>query len=228
MFQELLTAIQLLVTFDPELWGIIGVTLRVAVTSTALAAIIALPVGIWFGLTDFPGRRWLDAGLNAMLALPTVAVGLLVYLALSRHGPLGGLELLFTPTAIILGQIILALPVIAIMVSNAVRGADPRILPTALSLGATTGQSHRLLMRETKGLILLSVAAGFGRVVAEIGSAMLVGGNIRGKTRTLTTAVSLMTSQGEFARAMALVIVLMVIVLGINLLLYRATHRGRA
>lgn len=222
---ELIGAFGLLFGFDAELWNILATTLKVAGMSTYLSCMIALPLGVWFGLSEFRGRKVVDALLNTLLGLPTVAVGLLVYLFISRQGPLGGLELLFTRKAIILGQIILATPIITVMVANAVRSADPRIIPTALTLGATPRQARRMLLYEVRNYTLLAIVAGFGRVIAEVGSAMMVGGNIHGKTRTITTGIALLTSQGEFAKALALGIVLVGIIFAINLTLYWVTHR---
>ena len=153
------------------------------------------------------------------MAVPTVVVGLLVYGFLSRQGPLGALGLLFTPTAIVIGGTLLASPIVANYTFASVRGADPRILPTALTLGAGPFRTVATLMGEIRFGVFAAVIAGFGRVVAEVGVAMMLGGNIRGYTRTMTTAIALETSKGEFSFGMALGIVLMTVALIVNLFL---------
>lgn len=171
------------------------------------------------GLSEFPLKRLVVTFLNTLMAVPTVVVGLLVYGFLSRQGPLGVLGLLFTPTAMVIGGVLLAAPIVANYSLASVRGADPRIVPTALTLGAGRFLAVGTLIGEIRFGILAAVIAGFGRVVSEVGVAMMLGGNIRGYTRTMTTAIALETSKGEFAFAMALGIVLMTVALLVNLFL---------
>jgi tungstate transport system permease protein len=228
LIDAIFEAFGLLFGGDPAVYGMIGTSFRVALTSTSIAAIIAFPMGIWFGLSEFRGRRVLDIVLNTLLFLPTVVVGHLVYMVLTRQGPLGEYHLLFTPTAIVIGQVILATPIITTMVSNAIRVADPRIISTAVALGIGRFRSYLVLLGEIRELVLLSVVAAFGRVVAEVGVSMMLGGNIFGKTRTITTGIALLTSQGEFGRATALGMVLLILVLIINILVYQVTHRLRS
>jgi tungstate transport system permease protein len=166
--------------------------------------------------------------LNSLMAMPTVVIGLLVYGFLSRQGPLGSFGLLFTPKAMIMGQAILATPVIANYTLSAIRGADERILPTARTLGASNLQSMILLAREVRFGLVAAIIAGFGRVVSEVGIAMMLGGNIRMYTRTMTTAIALETSKGEFAFGLALGLVLIVISLAVNLILTVAQESHRA
>ena len=220
-------AFNLLFHLDRELAVLIGTSFHVSVISTFIASIIALPMGVCFGLAEFRGRRFLDAVFNTTLFLPTVVIGLLVYMFLTRNGPFGHYSLLFTKTAIIIGQFFLALPIIFTMVSNSVRIADKRILMTALTLGVGRFRSYIALLGEVRGLVLLAIIAGFGRVIAEIGVAMMLGGNIYGKTRTITTGIALLTSRGEFSKAIALGIVLLVVVFGVNLVIYAVTHREK-
>jgi tungstate transport system permease protein len=220
-------AFGLLVRFDRELIVLIGTSFHVSVISTFIASVIALPTGIWFGLSEFKGRRFLDIVFNTLLFLPTVVIGHFVYMFLTRNGPLGHYGLLFTKTAIITGQIFLALPIIFTMVANSVRIADRRAILTALTLGAGRMRSYFVLLTEIKGLILLAIIAGFGRVIAEIGVSMMLGGNIYGETRTITTGIALLTSRGEFSKATALGLVLLVVVFGVNLMVYSAMHRER-
>jgi tungstate transport system permease protein len=176
-------------------------------------------VGLAVGLSDFRWKGFAVTALNTLMAVPTVVVGLLVYGFLSRQGPLGALGLLFTPTAIVIGGTLLASPIVANYTVASVRGADPRILPTALTLGAGPFRAAATLVGEIRFGVFAAVIAGFGRVVAEVGVAMMLGGNIRGYTRTMTTAIALETSKGEFSFGMALGIVLMTVALIVNLFL---------
>ncbi|MBP2684804.1 MAG: transporter permease [Deltaproteobacteria bacterium] len=171
------------------------------------------------GLSDFPLKRLVVTVLNTFMAVPTVVVGLLGYGFLSRQGPLGVLGLLFTPTAIAIGGTLLAAPIVANYALASAQGADQRILPTALTLGAGRLRAVGTLIGEIRFGILAAVIAGFGRVVSEVGVAMMLGGNIRGYTRTMTTAIAMETSKGEFAFGMALGIVLMMVALFVNLFL---------
>lgn len=182
-----------------------------------LSAICGIPLGMWLGISSFRGSRILVTLLNTLMALPTVVVGLLLFGLFSRQGPLGGLGLLFTPWAMIAGQTVLATPIVANFVLAAVRGADGRIFATTLTLGATNLQAAIQLLREIRFGIVAAVIAGFGRVIAEVGVAMMLGGNIRNSTRTMTTAIALETSKGEFAFGLALGIVLLSVALVVNL-----------
>jgi tungstate transport system permease protein len=226
LFEALAEGFRLLFSFDREVYTLVGTSFRIAASSTIIASVTAFPLGTWFGLADFRGRKVVDVILNTMLFFPTVVVGHLVYMFLTHDGPLGEYRLLFTRTAIVIGQVILATPIILTMVSNSVRQADPRIIKTALYLGAGKFRAYMALLGEVRGLVLLSLLAAFGRVISEIGVSMMLGGNISGRTRTITTGIALLTSQGEFTRATALGIVLLIIVFGVNLAVYHATHRA--
>ena len=184
-----------------------------------IAAILGVPTGLWLGLNQFRGRQLLMTLLNTMMALPTVVVGLLLFGLLSREGPLGPLGLLFTPIAMIAGQIVLATPIVANLVLTAVAGADKRIINTALTLGASQMRAALQLLREIRFGVMAAVITSFGRVIAEVGVAMMLGGNIRNNTRTMTTAIALETSKGEFAFGLALGFVLLSVALSINLFL---------
>jgi len=184
-----------------------------------IAALLGAPTGLWLGLNRFRGRQILLALLNTLMALPTVVVGLLLFGLLSRQGPLGPLGLLFTPLAMIAGQTVLAAPIVANLVLAAVTGADQRIINTALTLGASRFQAAIQLMREIRFGVMAAVIAGFGRVIAEVGVAMMLGGNIRNSTRTMTTAIALETSKGEFAFGLALGLLLLSVALLVNLFL---------
>ena len=184
-----------------------------------IAGLLGVPIGLWLGLSRFRARQLMITLLNTLMALPTVVVGLLLFGLFSRQGPLGSLGLLFTPWAMIAGQAVLATPIVANLVLASVAGADNRIINTALTLGASPIQAAVQLLREIRFGVMAAVIAGFGRVVAEVGVAMMLGGNIRNSTRTMTTAIALETSKGEFAYGLALGIVLLSVALFVNLFL---------
>lgn len=222
---SLAAAVGLLSSFDAEIYGAVWVTLWVGSWSILLAALAGVPLGILVGLCRFPLRGMVITLLNTLMALPTVVVGLVVYGLISRQGPLGELGLLFSPKAMVVGQTLLAIPIVANYTLATIEGADPRIMPTALSLGGTPLQGALLLVREVRFGIMAALIAGFGRVISEVGVAMMLGGNIRGYTRTMTTAIALETSKGEFGFGLALGLVLMTVALLINLLLHSFQQR---
>ena len=213
------TALDLITSFDPDVVNAVSTSLGVALWSTLFATLAGVPAGVVVGVTEFPGKRAVITLLNTLMALPTVVVGLGIYGIISRQGPLGELGLLFTPKAMVIGQTILAIPIVANYTLGTVKGADPRIVPTALTLGAGPLQSIRQLVQELRFGIMAAVIAGFGRVVAEVGVAMMLGGNIRGYTRTMTTAIAMETGKGEFALGLALGLILMGVALLVNLFL---------
>jgi tungstate transport system permease protein len=211
-----------------EVAGIAALSLRVALLATIVACLIGLPLGIWLGTTRLAGRRGLLLLLNAGLAVPTVVVGLLIYLLLSRHGPLGFLGLLFTWKAIVAAEILLALPIAAVLAATAVQAVDPRVHRTALTLGAGPVRAAWAVAREARAGLAAAAVVAFSRVLSEVGAALIVGGNIRGHTRTLTTAVTLATSQGQFEMAMALGLVLLALALAVNGIVLLLQGRGDA
>jgi tungstate transport system permease protein len=216
---SLLTALELIISFDRDVRMTVWTSLYTSSCSILIAALIGVPVGLWLGLNRFRGRQIVIALLNTLMAMPTVVVGLLLFGLLSRQGPLGPLGLLFTPLAMIAGQTVLATPIVANLVLSAVTGADRRIINTALTLGATQLQAAIQLLREIRFGVMAAVIAGFGRVIAEVGVAMMLGGNIRNSTRTMTTAIALETSKGEFAFGLALGMLLLSVALIVNLFL---------
>ncbi|MBW2510456.1 MAG: ABC transporter permease [Deltaproteobacteria bacterium] len=222
---SLLTAFELILGFDQEVRMAVWTSLYTSSCSIAIAALFGVPIGLWLGLNRFRGRQLLIALLNTLMALPTVVVGLLLFGLLSRQGPLGPLGLLFTPLAMIAGQTVLAAPIVANLVLAAVTGADQRIINTALTLGASRLQAAIQLLREIRFGVMAAVIAGFGRVIAEVGVAMMLGGNIRNSTRTMTTAIALETSKGEFAFGLALGIILLSVALIVNLFLNALQQR---
>jgi tungstate transport system permease protein len=213
------TALALLISLDGEVLRTVWTSLFVSFAAILAAMIVAVPLGGVIALREFPGKRLTLTLLNTLMAMPTVVVGLLIYGLLSRQGPFGEHGLLFTPAAMMLGQVVLAVPIIAHYTVSAVAGADPRILPTALTLGAGPLRAMFQIFLEVRFGLVAAVVAGFGRIIAEVGVAMMLGGNIRGYTRTMTTAIALETSKGEFAFALALGLVLMTVALVVNLFL---------
>ncbi len=216
---SLMTAVELIFSFDQEVRLTIWTSLYTSSCAIVIAALLGVPVGLWLGISRFRGRRAMITLLNTLMALPTVVVGLLLFGLFSRQGPAGSLGLLFTPWAMIAGQIVLATPIVANFVLAAVKGSDQRIMDTALTLGASRLQASIQLLKEIRFGVMAAVIAGFGRVIAEVGVAMMLGGNIRGSTRTMTTAIALETSKGEFAFGLALGIVLLSVALFVNLFL---------
>jgi tungstate transport system permease protein len=212
-------AIQLIVQFDIDVLQAIWVSLYTSLTAALLAGLFGIPIGTLLGLSNFRGRRFVLVMLNTLMALPTVVVGLLLFGFLSRNGPFGNWGLLFTPVALIIGQTILATPIVANYTLAAVNGGDPRIMQTALTLGAGHLRSAWQFLLEVRFGVMAAIVAGFGRVIAEVGVAMMLGGNIRGYTRTMTTAIALETSKGEFAFGLALGMVLLSVALSVNLFL---------
>lgn len=213
------TSINLITALDRDVVSAVRTSVSVAVWSIILAALIGIPLGLTIAIGNFPLKRWVITTLNTLMAMPTVVVGLVVYGIISRQGPLGGFGLLFTPGAMIAGQTVLAIPIVANYTLSSIKGADQRILPTALTLGASPVQGVLQLIREVRFGIMAAVIAGFGRVISEVGVAMMLGGNIQGYTRTMTTAIALETSKGEFAFGLALGGILMAVALIVNLIL---------
>ena len=216
---SLLTALELIISIDQDVQSAVWTSLYTSSCAIVIAALLGVPAGLWLGLNRFRGRQIAIALLNTLMALPTVVVGLLLFGLLSRQGPLGPLGLLFTPMAMIAGQTVLATPIVANLVLAAVTGSDKRIIDTALTLGANRFQAATQLLREIRFGVMAAVIAGFGRVIAEVGVAMMLGGNIRNSTRTMTTAIALETSKGEFAFGLALGILLLSVALIVNLFL---------
>lgn len=215
-----LGALNLLFSFDPEVYFIIWVSFNVSIAATILSAVVGLPIGIAVALAEFPGKRGVLLVLNTLMALPTVVVGLIFYGLLSRSGPLGDLALLFTPEGMVAALFVLALPIVVNLSSTAVRGLDPRLVVTCKSLGANRRQLGWKIIREGRFGIMSAVVVGFGRVISEVGIAMMIGGNIKGYTRTMTTAIALETSKGEFELGLALGMVLLLVALLVNAALF--------
>lgn len=214
-----LSALQLLADMDADLLNIVKVSLRVSAASTLIASLVGVPMGFIIAVSRFPGRRGLITLLNTLLALPTVVIGLFVYTFISRRGIAGDLGLLYTQTAIVIGQIILIIPIVTTFTISAISRIDDRYRKTALTLGANRLQTAGVLLREARFGIISAIVAAFGRVISEIGISMMLGGNARGFTRTMTTAMALEYDKGEFVLAVALGLILMSLSLAINVLM---------
>ncbi len=225
IWHGLTKAVELIITLDPEVMEIAGRSLLIAVTSTLLASIICLPLGSLIHFNRFRGKRFVISLIQTFYSIPTVAIGLFVFVFLSRAGPLGGLNLLFTPTAMVLGQMILITPILLGLTISALSGVDKTILDTARSLGASGFQMTVFVLREARFAVTAAVIMGFGRAISEVGISLMVGGNIRGFTRVITTAISLETSRGDIELAMALGIILIFIALVVNVIMNRIQQR---
>jgi tungstate transport system permease protein len=223
--ESLHTALQLITSRDPDVVSAVSVSIIVSLWSTLFASLAGVPAGVAVAVTEFRAKRAVVTLLNTLMALPTVVVGLFVYSLISRQGPLGGFGILFTPWAMVVGQTLLAIPIVANLTMSAIKGADPRIVPTALTLGAGPFESIRRLVVEMRFGIMAAIIAAFGRVIAEVGVAMMLGGNIRGHTRTMTTAIAMETGKGEFALGLALGLILMTVALVVNMALNALQQR---
>ena len=202
-------ALALLAGGDPETWSAVDVTIRLTALSMGVSLMLGLPLGILLGTRDFPGKRLVRTVVDTCLALPTVVVGLVVYAFISRQGPLGSLDLLFSLKGMAIGQAILALPIVVALTASALDGADPRMLMTLQTLGTPPGRMVLGLLREVRYAVLAAAVTAYGRVVAEVGVSMMLGGNIKWHTRTITTAITLETGKGEFSMGIALGLVLL-------------------
>ncbi len=225
IWHGLIKAVELIVTFDPEVMAIAGLSLRIAVTSVLLASVICLPLGSLIHFHNFHGKRFLISLIQTFYSVPTVTVGLFVFVLFSHSGPLGGLNLIFTPTVMVIGQVMLIIPILLGLTISALKGVDMAVLDTACSLGASGSQMAVLVIREARFAVMAAVILGFGRAISEVGLALMVGGNIKGFTRVLTTAISLETSKGDWELSMALGIILIIIALIINVALNRIQQR---
>ena len=220
-------ALGLLMNPGAELITIVLRTLLISGGALILAAAAGVPLGALLGLKRFPLRGVVTAIFNSFMGLPPVVVGLFIYILLSRSGPLGFMDLLYTPEAMVLAQFVLALPIIAALSASAVVGVEPTIKLASRSLGATPIQETITVLHEARYGILSAIIAALGRVMAEVGAILIVGGNIRGHTRVMTTAIAMETDKGDFTLALALGIILLMIAMGINLLLHMVQRRGR-
>ncbi len=220
MSEALNTALALLVGLDSKLVEIVLLSLRVSLSAVAISALLGLPMGAAIAVSRFPGRQTVIVVLNALMGLPPVVVGLLVYLLLSRAGPLGALGILFTPSAMVVAQTILILPIIAALSRQAIEDAWREYEEQLHSLGAGRMSAALTLLWDTRFSLLTTILAGFGRAAAEVGAVMIVGGNIDGVTRVMTTTIALETSKGDLPLALGLGMILIAIVIAVNAAAY--------
>ena len=220
-------AFQLLVHGDPEVMKVTLLSLGVSVTATLISLIIGIITGTAIGLSRFPGRRFLVSLINTGMGSPPVVVGLIVSIFLWRNGPLGMLHLMYTPWAIVIAQCIISLPIIMGFTIASIQQIDPKLRLQLIALGASRGQIVWILIKETRLPLLAAVMAGFGAIISEVGAAMMVGGNITGQTRVLTTAIVMEVSRGDFGMAIALSIILMILVYLVNLALTLLQQRRK-
>jgi tungstate transport system permease protein len=216
LLDGLVAALRLLITGDRQLWTIIWLSLWVSGAALLISAVCGVPLGAWLGLHSFPGRRLVTTLIYTGMGLPPVVVGLVVYLLLSRSGPLGGLGWLFTPRAMVVAQTVISLPLVAGLTMAAVEGVGAELRLQLRALGATPTQIARAVLWEARGGMLVALVAGFGSIISEVGAVMLVGGNIEGATRVLTTAIVLETRKGAFDQALALAFVLLGLTFALN------------
>ena len=225
IWQGIVKAAELVFGFDAEVWSITWRSLRISGYATILSLLIGMPLGIALALARFPGRGATVALINTGMGLPPVVVGLFVSIFLWRSGPLGFMELIYTPAAMIIAQVIIAFPIIAGLTMASFQALDPKLALQLLGIGASKPQLLWLLCKEAKLPLLAAVMAGFGGVISEVGASMMVGGNIRGETRVLTTSTVLETGKGNFDIAIALGLILLALTFAINFFLTRVQQR---
>ena len=228
LVDSFLNALKLIFSGDSSIYAAVSVSLQVSCLSTLLCAVIGVPIGFKVAVSRFRGRQVIITLLNTLMALPTVVVGLFIYAFITRRSVLGPLDLLFSKKAMILGQFVLALPIVIALTNSAVSSLDRSIRETAITLGAGRLQTSLTMLWEGRFALMAVVAAAFGRVIGEVGISMMLGGNIAGHTRNITTAIALETSKGEFAFGMALGLILMLVALGMNFLLRYLQGRGES
>lgn len=228
IWQGVLRAAELVFGLDGEVWSITWRSLQISGFATLISLLIGMPLGIALALARFPGRGATVALINTGMGLPPVVVGLFISIFLWRSGPLGFLELIYTPAAMIVAQVIIAFPIVAGLTMASFQALDPNLALQLLGIGASKSQLLWLLCKEAKLPLLAAVMAGFGGVISEVGASMMVGGNIRGKTRVLTTATVLETGKGNFEIAMALGLILLALTFAINFLLTRIQQREQS
>jgi tungstate transport system permease protein len=225
ILEGVLTAFRLVFSGDADVWAITWLSLKVSGTATFLALLLGIPLGILLAMTRFPGRALVVALVNTGMGLPPVVVGLFISILLWRSGPLGFLNLIYSPAAMVIAQVVIAFPIVAGLTMAAFQTLNPKLRLQLLGIGASRPQLLWLLCKETQLPLLAAVMAGFGGVISEVGSVLMVGGNIKGQTRVLTTATVLETSMGNFGTALALGLILLALAFGVNFLLTRIQQR---
>jgi len=225
ILEGVFTAFRLVFSGDADVWAITWLSLTVSGAATLIALILGIPLGIALAMTRFPGRAIVVALVNTGMGLPPVVVGLFISILLWRSGPLGFLNLIYTPAAMVIAQVVIAFPIVAGLTMAAFQTLNPRLRLQLLGIGASRPQLLWLLCREAQLPLLAAIMAGFGGVISEVGSVLMVGGNIKGQTRVLTTATVLETSMGNFGTAIALGVILLTLAFGVNFILTRIQQR---
>lgn len=225
--EGLIEAVRMIVSGDPEVFEITLRSIYVSGTATALSILWCIPIGILLGLSNFAGKRVMKGVFNALLGIPTVALGLVLYLMFSSSGPLGSLNLFLNPLGVSIGQAVLITPIIVSFIASAVEAVDPDVRDLAKTLGASAVEASFAVLRESTSGVLLAVVAGFNRAIAELGIVLMIGQNLRGLTRVLTTTIALETTRGNIALSIALAMILMCIVFGVSLLANLVQRRLR-
>ena len=225
IWQGIVKAVELVFGFDTEVWSITWLSLKISGSATAISLLLGIPLGITLAMSRFAGRSMIAAMVNTGMGLPPVVVGLFVSMFLWRSGPLGFLELIYSPAAMVLAQVIIAFPIVAGLTMASFQSLDPKLALQLLGIGASKPQVIWLLCKEARLPLLAAVMAGFGGVISEVGASMMVGGNIRGQTRVLTTATVLETGKGNFDIAIALSVILLSLTFAINFFMTRIQQR---
>ena len=221
-------AFRMLCTLDAEIAEVVVMTIQVSGTATVCSVLFGVPLGLWLALREFRGKQFFSGLLNFGMGLPPVVVGLLVSLCLWRYGPFGDYGLMYTPVAMIIAQTIIATPIIAGLSFSSILSINPKLRLQLISLGATPWQASRLLIREARLGLMAAVIAGFGRVISEVGASMMVGGNIKGQTRVLTTATVMEVGKGNYDTAIAVSIILLMGAFAVVMLLTWLQHGGKS
>lgn len=224
IIQGVIQGLQLLASGDRDVFQVMALTLTVSGIATAISVALGVPLGLWLALKDFFGKQAFVSLINFGMGLPPVVVGLVVSLCLWRYGPLGSLGLMYTPTAMIIAEAIIAFPIVAGLSFAAILGINPQLYWQLLSMGATPWQANWLLIKEARLGLMAAVMAGFGRVISEVGASMMVGGNIKGQTRVLTTAIVMEVGKGNYDAAIAIALILLIVTYSIVVLLTVLQH----
>lgn len=220
IFQGFKEALRLIISFDKEILEIVGLSLLVSTTSTIIASMISIPIGVYLGIKKFRGKKLLSRILYTSMSIPSVIVGLVVAIILSRRGPFGYLDLLYTPKAMIIAQTLLVMPLILGLIYNLAKNRGTLIEKASFTLGGNKIDTIILIIRELKVDILVNIATSFSRAISEVGAVMIVGGNIKYHTRVITTTISMMNSMGDYPMAIALGLILLIISFGIHSIIY--------
>ena len=220
ILQGFAEALKLIISFDKEIFNIIGLSLIVSTSATIIASLFFIPIGTYLGIKKFRGKRALSRVIYTSMSIPSVIVGLIVAILLSRRGPLGFLDLIYTPKAMIIAQTLLVIPLILGLTYNLAKNRGSNIEKVAYTLGGSKLDTIILVIRELKVDILVNIATAFSRAISEVGAVMVVGGNIKGHTRVITTTISMMNSMGDYPKAIALGIILLIISFGIHSFIY--------